>query len=696
MYEEPWSTGSTEVREWIRIATHDNARELADHYVRSIINNVALDAIDADARALMSHHTAVNESLTNVFDEAFWNESMHQLVNGPRFKMALREIKLQDILAGVSPINATRNGVDNTNWVIGKAGQVLGANGVTSVDTLLNFAAAYMGSRKNTWAEFSAELLRHLPMSLVASLAVYNAIELSRDPSDVVGNDPADILKVHALRTYMDKVRAYYHEYMGRLLDFDVPPYPVVTEYIEETAAMLRANMADIDGALYDLVTSAAEHNGIDLCQRPLRDYNSIVRRVKAHALVKSHDVLVDLFDQPVSALVNRIGNVSALFKSARVPTSHTNVVNFLETKFVLEFKGLAGLRSQLREMLWASPARSIYVLAAAAALSDFDTIEVHIHRSKKARHDLTLRHIRLLFKGIRSEIEASQDTEQDLNVEESARTAAKSTMTAKAERKEPDPDGEGEPSTRGRPFQVRLPKSEVATFMTAKASNCKQARKLSAINIARAVYAEFGHDVSVYGHNDCNSFCRAVAEYIGEVPISEVLSHAAAYSELSCDLDFDQLHTILRAVPLVVACSVYVADLLGVKLGAIDATNKNLKENDEATKSAIFISYVVNADFSELAFVDAQIVDDIIEYIGAEVWPWSEDGVADHSEPSPAPSCVDMDPADMALKDLIAYVNHFKLLSEEEVATTAESDLRQLVDDHQDELAAEEDEDEE
>ena len=676
LYEEPWATGSTEVREWIRIATADNARELASYYVSCIVNNVHIDGIDAQARTIMGRHIAANEELTNVFDESFWTESMNQLVSGPRFKMAIGEIKMHDIFAGTCPITATRNGADNTNWVLRKAEQTFAAHDVKQVVHMLNFAAAYVGRRKNDWADYSAELLRHMPLSIVAALALHNAVELNREPADSV--------EVHPLRTYMDKQMEVYLDYMERLLASQVPQYPVNGEYIDEMATLMRAGNVDVSGALYDMVTGSANHHNIDLLMRPLATYNDVTRRVKAHALVKSHDALNVLIDLPTAGMLTRMGNISALFKSARVPTSHDRVVEFIETKLALEFKGLHLLSSELRSLIWDTSARAVYFLTVVLALSDVDTLESFLEgSSKKARKDPTLRAVRRFLDSVRELISDSQETEPETETK------------PKAERKEPDPDGEVEASNRGRPFQARLPKSEVATFMTAKASSCKQARKLPAMNIARAVYAEFGHDVSVYGYNDCNSFCRAVADVVDDATVAEVLSNAAACAELSCDLEFDQLHSILRAVPLVVACSVYVADLLDVELESIDATNKNLKENDETTKSAIFISYVVNADFSELPFGDAQIVDDIVEVIGAEVWPWSEDGVADHSEPSPAPSCVDMDPADMEREDLIAYVNHFKLLSEEEVATTAESDLRQLVDDHQDELAAEEDEDE-
>lgn len=680
LYEEPWATGSTEVREWIRIATEDNARELASFYVSSIVHNDSLDVIDAQARAIIARHVAANEAMVNVMDEAFWTASMHQLLDGPRFKMALSNISHQDIRDGIGLIEATRDGNDTIDWVWAKAAQKLfHADGVLTVRGLLDFAAAHVGTRTNAWSDYSTEILRHLPLSLVAALAVYNAVELSRKP-DVV-------FKVHALRTYMDKVMDTYLSYMESLLDYAAPQYPVNAEYIEEVASMMRSGTLDTAASVRDLIMNSAEHHGVDLLQRTLRDYNMIVSRVKAHALIKSHEALLDILDQSPSALTNRLGNVSALFKSARVPAEHSRLIDFLEAKLTVEFKGLLSLRSELRSMLWDMPTRSIYVLTAVLALSDLDELEVFLSRaSKSARKDATLRALARVLSSIREMIEAAQDTKQDTDAQ--ARAVEDS-------RKEANPDEDYEPSTRGRPFTARLPKSEVATFMTAKASSCKQSRKLSAMNIARAVYAEFGHDVSVFGYVDCNSFCRAISDKVEEVTVAEILRHAAATCAVACDLEFDTLHSILRGVPLVVACTVYVADLLGVKLETIDATNKELKEDDEATKSAIFLSFVVNADFAQMDADDADLVDDIIGTIKNELWPWGEDGAVDNPKPTgPAPSCVDKDPDEMTLEDLIAYVTYFKLMSEAEVAEARENDLRLLVVDHQDDRLSEEDED--
>jgi hypothetical protein len=677
LYEEPWAAGSTEVREWIRIATEDNARELASFYVSSIIHNDSLDVIDAQARVIIARHVAANEAMVNVMDESFWTSSMHQLLDGPRFKMALNNIRHQDIRDGIGLFEATRDGNDTNDWAWAKASQKLfHADGVLTVRGLLDFAAAYVGARKNAWADYSAEILRHLPLSLVAALAVYNAVELSRKPDDVV--------KVHALRTYMDKVMDTYRDYMGSLLDYGVPQYPVNAEYIEEVATMMRSGTLDTEASVRDLIMNSAEHHGVDLLQRTLRDYSQITSRVKAHALIKSHAALGDIFDHSASTLTNRLGNISALFKSARVPADHSRLVDFLEAKLAMEFKGLLSLRSELRSMLWDTPTRSIYVLTAVLALSDLDDLEAFLSRaSKSVRKDPTLRALARVLSSIREMV----DVEQDSNGTQARAVADK--------HKEANPDEDSEPSTRGRPFTARLPKSEVATFMTAKASNCKQARKLSAMNIARAVYAEFGHDVSVFGYVDCNSFCRAISDKVEEVTVAEVLRHAAASCAVACDLEFDTLHSILRGVPLVVACTVYVADLLGVKLETIDATNKELKEDDEATKSAIFLSFVVNADFAQMDTDDADLVDDIVGTIKNELWPWGEDGAVDNPNyKGPAPSCIDKDPDEMTLEDLIAYVTYFKLLPEAEVVETRESDLRLLVVDHQDDRLSEEDED--
>jgi hypothetical protein len=355
-------------------------------------------------------------------------------------------------------------------------------------------------------------------------------------------------------------------------------------------------------------------------------------------------------------------------------------MVEFVETKLALEFKGLLPQSSELRSLIWDTPARAVYFMTVVLALSDVDSLESFLGASPKSvRKDATLRTVGRFLKAVRGLIEAQQDTES---------AAPKEETTPEAKEAESEP----KPSNRGRPFQARLPKSEVATFMTAKASSCKQARKLPAMNIARAVYAEFGQEVSVYGCGDCNSFCRAVAGKVDEVTVADVLVRAASFASSNCELDVDQLYDILLRVPLVVACSVYVAELLGVTLEAIDAANKNLKENDAASKAAIFISYVANADFSDIRHDDVQIVDDIVESVSWEVWPWGEEDAVDTT--APAPSCLDMDPDDMALEDLIAYVTYFKLLTDDEAAATEAGELRRLVSDHQDEAAEEEEED--
>lgn len=654
LYEEPWSTGSTEVREWIRIATTGNACELASYYATSIINNVALDEIDAQARAIMDRHNAENEALSNVLDAEFWNGSMHQLVRGPRFKMALREITLSDVLAGTGPIRATRDGVDKVESVVANADHLLFApesGEVQHVGNLLEFAAKYVGKRKNTWADYSIGLMRHMPLSLVATLAMHNAVELTRDPSDVV--------KTLALSTHLGKAMAVYLDYMNRLMDFDVPQYPVNEEYVEEMANMLRSGNVDVAGALYDLVIGSAVHHSIDLLQRPLREYNSISQRVKAHAMVKSHYMLPDLTDQSAAAMVNRLGSISALFKSARVPTDHTRVVEYIETKLALEFKGVR--RSDLNPMVQELPTRSVYFLTVLLALSDIDTLESFLsNATKTVRKDATLRSVWHFIKSVRKMAGEAPDAESSAG----------------------ESDGEEEASNRGRPFQATLPKSEVATFRLAKASTCKQARKLSAMNVARAVYAEFDRDVSVFGYHDCNSFCRAVSDKVGEVVLSDVLARAATVAARNCDLDVDQLHDILRHVPLVVACTIYVADLLGVSLEAIDALNKDTVEDTITSKSAIFVSYVVNADFSTVRHDDADIVEDIADSVLSEQWPWGDDSTV-------GKDCIHPDLAEMGAEDMIVYAFQHDLMTEDKARGMETTELHNVIKAHFDALDA-------
>ena len=68
-----------------------------------------------------------------------------------------------------------------------------------------------------------------------------------------------------------------------------------------------------------------------------------------------------------------------------------------------------------------------------------------------------------------------------------------------------------------------------------------------------------------------------------------------------NCELEVDQLRAILRRVPLVVSCSVYVADLLRVPLANICNAFSDSSEGAIVGKAAVFIGYVVNADFSQV-----------------------------------------------------------------------------------------------
>lgn len=666
LYHGQLSSDNAGLQEWLRIATPQNAIELASLYSVTTINDDSITRVQEVADQVIARHIKANEEMNNVLDEAFWRGSLHELVSGTRYKMALRELKLNDIMTGVSSFTATTaEGVDNTNWVYAKMAQSLCAieGGVHNVAQLVDYAACWVNGHGNKWQKFSVELLRRLPLSVVAALAIRNACVQSKQPDNVV---------VKPILTYMEGTLQGYMEFMELLLSYDVPEISVTSEYVEELAAVLRQNNADCEGAARDLALSSAGECEIDLLMRPLSAYKRIVPKVKAHAIVTSHKVLLTILDMTPAAMTNRLGEVRALFSTTRSTAPHERIVDYVADRMLLEVQGLAKtMLPALRATIYDLPARSVYMLTTIVALGEFATFESELSgaTARTRKPDTSIVALREFFHSVQDLMRDDSEQEQDENGEQDAHDAP----------------------ARGRPFSAKLPKCEEATFMTAKASTCKQSRMLSAMNIARAVFAGLGGDASAYGISDCNSLCRAVSSKVDEVSVVGLIEAAANIAAQNCELEVDQLRAILRRVPLVVSCSVYVADLLQVPLANICNAFSDSSEGAIVGKAAVFIGYVVNADFSQVRHDDVGVIDDIADDVMDGRWPWSPDDFASAKEEGEEDSNVgayldDMDSSDMTLEDMIAFVTRHKLETDaDKIVAMSEDDLRTMIDDYRD-----------
>lgn len=664
LYHGPLSEDNVELQEWLQIATPQNAIELASLYSVTTINDDGLTRVQQVASDIMSRHIKANEEMNNVLDEAFWRGSLHELVSGTRYKMALRELTRDDIMSGVSEFTATWPNVGDVQAAYAKMAPVLLAadGGAHNVMQLLEFAARRVDGVANEWQKFSTELLRHLPLSVVAALAIRNAARVAE----------LDNVVVKPILTYMEGTMQGYLEYMELLLSYAVPEISVKGEYIEELATVLRQNNADCEGAARDLAMSSASECEIDLLLRPLSAYKRLVPKVKAHAIVTSHKVLPEILDMTPAAMTNRLGEVRALFSTTRSTAPHERIVDYVADRMLLEVQGLAKtMLPALRATIYDLPTRSVYILTTIVALGEFDTFESDLRgaTARTRKPDAAIVALREFFHSVQDLMRDDSEQEQD----------------------------ENDAPARGRPFSAKLPKCEEATFMTAKASTCKQSRMLSAMNVARAVFAELGGDASAYGISDCNSLCRAVSVKVDEVSVVGLIEAAANIAAQNCELEVDQLRAILRRVPLVVSCAVYVADLLQVPLANICNAFSDFSEDAIVGKAAVFIGYVVNADFSQVRDDDVGVIDDIADDVMAGRWPWSPDDFASDSEGDEEDSNVgayvdDMDTSDMTLEDMITFVTRHKLETDaDKIVAMSEDDLRKMIDGYRDDQEAKE-----
>lgn len=664
LYHGQLSEDNVELQEWLQIATPQNAIELASLYSVTTINDDGLTRVQQVASDIMSRHIKANEEMNNVLDEAFWRGSLHELVSGTRYKMALRELTRDDIMSGVSEFTATWPNVGDVQAAYAKMAPVLLAadGGAHNVMQLLEFAARRVDGVANEWQKFSTELLRHLPLSVVAALAIRNAARVAE----------LDNVVVKPILTYMEGTMQGYLEYMELLLSYAVPEISVKGEYIEELATVLRQNNADCEGAARDLAMSSASECEIDLLLRPLSAYKRLVPKVKAHAIVTSHKVLPEILDMTPAAMTNRLGEVRALFSTTRSTAPHERIVDYVADRMLLEVQGLAKtMLPALRATIYDLPTRSVYILTTIVALGEFDTFESDLRgaTARTRKPDAAIVALREFFHSVQDLMRDDSEQEQD----------------------------ENDAPARGRPFSAKLPKCEEATFMTAKASTCKQSRMLSAMNVARAVFAELGGDASAYGISDCNSLCRAVSVKVDEVSVVGLIEAAANIAAQNCELGVDQLRAILRRVPLVVSCAVYVADLLQVPLANICNAFSDFSEDAIVGKAAVFIGYVVNADFSQVRDDDVGVIDDIADDVMAGRWPWSPDDFASDSEGDEEDSNVgayvdDMDTSDMTLEDMITFVTRHKLETDaDKIVAMSEDDLRKMIDGYRDDQEAKE-----
>lgn len=149
--------------------------------------------------------------------------------------------------------------------------------------------------------------------------------------------------------------------------------------------------------------------------------------------------------------------------------------------------------------------------------------------------------------------------------------------------------------ANRGRPVELKLPKSEFNTFFMSRANARMQKREVRVLDVARAVFSHFDRDVSVFGFEDGNSFCTAVIDKAGKdlVQIAYMVDRAVDRCMVR-DWESDGVFEVLTQTPVIVPSTLYVASLLDIQLEALHEFGAATKTDVPST--AIFASFITNA----------------------------------------------------------------------------------------------------
>lgn len=151
-------------------------------------------------------------------------------------------------------------------------------------------------------------------------------------------------------------------------------------------------------------------------------------------------------------------------------------------------------------------------------------------------------------------------------------------------------------PAQRGRPVELKLPKSEYPVYFKSHANVRMQRREVRILDVARAVFSHFDRDVSVFGFEDGNSFCNAVMEEagVGLVGIAHMVDMAMSLCDVR-DWERDDLYEVLTQVPIIVPSTLYVASLLGLKLEALHEFGSTLKT--ELPSTTVLASFLLTSN---------------------------------------------------------------------------------------------------